>query len=755
MIAAALAMAATVGTDLLLTQRLQLVLGLTPLHAGLIVTAFAAGSLPVGVLAGGLLHRTGVRPLIGGGLFLGALGVLVTLLLTPGAVPLLGGGRSPAWVVPGLVLAGAGLGIVMVAASAAIISGAPPQRAGMASSIESVSYELGSLAGVTVLGTILIAVYTHTIHLPATAPARAAGSIDRARAAAGHLPAGQARTLLDAAASAFDNGYTLALAITAIALAAGSAFTYRYLTRQPATAAEQAQHPEPAQHGGQPPERPAPEDKPPRFSDDDVQPSPPQEVPMTVHVSSKPADGASRLPVAAWLVLGIVLVADIMDLLDATITTIAAPTISSSLHGGPGLIKWLGASYALALGVLLVTGGRLGDKYGRRRTFLIGIAGFTAASLACGLAWDPPSIIVARLVQGAFGALLIPQGFGILGSVFPREHIGKAFSAFGPILGLSAVGGPLLAGLLIDANLFGLGWRPMFLINIVLGAAGLAAGLRLLLRDVGDRAVRIDALGSALLAACMLGLLFGLIQGSTDGWTAAPVAVLAAGVIFFAAFAQRQRTSAAPLIKPSLLRNRGFTAGLILGLVFFATVAGLLYAVSLFLQRGVGYSPERAAVTGFAPAAAGIVIASVACRNLLTRLGRRLSLAGIVVTVGGVTVLATIVARSGTAASAAELAPAMTLIGLGMGATFATIYDIAIGDIDPAEAGSASGSLSSVQQLANAIGAAVITTIYLGALAGGPAHAMTLSLLTVIAIGVLSCLAIPLLPRHAQPAGPH
>src|ERR1700721_1824840 len=295
---------------------------------------------------------------------------------------------------------------------------------------------------------------------------------------------------------------------------------------------------------------------------------------MSVHMSAKPADEASRLPAAAWLVLGIVLVAEVMDLLDSTITTIAAPTISSSLHGGPGLIKWLGASYALALGVLLVTGGRLGDKYGRRRTFLIGLIGFTAASLACGLAWDPPSIIVARLVQGAFGALLIPQGFGILGSVFPREHIGKAFSAFGPVLGLSAVGGPLLAG--------------------------------------------------------------------------------------------------------------------------------LLYAVARFLQLGAGYSPERAAVTGFAPAAVGIVIASVACRNLVTRLGRRLSLAGIVVTVAGVAVLAAIVAHSGTAASPAELAPAMTLIGLGMGTTFSTIYDIAIGDIDPAEAGSASGSLTPVQQPANA-----------------------------------------------------
>ena len=395
-----------------------------------------------------------------------------------------------------------------------------------------------------------------------------------------------------------------------------------------------------------------------------------------------------------------------------TTTTSAAPTISASLHGGPGLIKWLGAAYALALGVLLVTGGRLGDKFGRRRTFLIGMAGFTAASLACGLDWDPASIIVARLVQGAFGALLIPQGFGILGAVFPREVIGKAFSAFGPVLGLSAVGGPLLAAGLIDADLFGLGWRPMFLINIVLGGAGLVAGLRLLPRDRGDAGVSVDLAGAALLACCMLGLLYGLIQGSTDGWTAVPVAALAVGVAFFAAFCQRQRTAAAPLIKPSLLRNRGFTAGLALGVVFFATVAGLIYAVSLFLQQGLGDSPLRAAVTGFAPMALGIVIASVACMNLITRLGRTLSLAGIVVTVGGAGALLAIATQPGPTALA--LAPAMAVIGIGMGATFATFYDIAIGDIDPTEAGSASGSLSSVQQLANAIGPAVITTIYFG-----------------------------------------
>src|SRR3984885_14430395 len=463
---------------------------------------------------------------------------------------------------------------------------------------------------------------------------------------------------------------------------------------------------------------------------------------------------AARLPWSAWAVLAIVLIADIMDLLDSTITTIAAPTISARLHGGPGLIKGLGASYALSLGVLLVTGGRLGDKYGRRRTFLIGIAGFTAASLACGLAWDPASIIVARLVQGAFGALLIPQGFGLLGAVFPREQIGKAFSAFGPIPGLSAVGGPLLAGVLIDANLFGLGWRPMFLINIVLGVAGLVFGSRLLPRDRGDAAVRIDFAGSALLAGTLLGLLLGLIEASSSGWTALPIAAMAAGLTCFAGFCQRQRTAADPLIKPSLLRNRGFTAGLIVGLVFFAAIGGMIYAVSLYLQRGLDYSPLRAAVVGFAPVATGLVIASVASMNLIGRLGRSLTFAGIVVTVAGVGWLLALVVAGATPPAAAP-APAMTVIGLGMGATFATIYDIAIGDIDPAEAGSASGSLSSIQQLANAIGPAIITTIYFDALSGGPAHAMSVSLAAVIGIGVVSGLAVPLLPRRAQAEAGH
>ncbi|MGI3201497.1 hypothetical protein ACRJ4W_29940 [Streptomyces sp. GLT-R25] len=195
------------------------------------MAACALGALVAGVVVGGLVHRISVRTLIGGGLATSALGILLTLLLTPGAVPLLDSAQSSGWVVPGLILAGAGLGTTMTAASAAIIGGAPPHRAGMASSVEEVSYELGSLTGVAVLGSVLTAVYTGTVTLPAGAPDTAADSLDEARATADHLPAEQGRPLLDAATSAFDNGYNTTLVIATALLAAGSLFTYRYLGR--------------------------------------------------------------------------------------------------------------------------------------------------------------------------------------------------------------------------------------------------------------------------------------------------------------------------------------------------------------------------------------------------------------------------------------------------------------------------------------------------------------------------------------------
>src|SRR3954470_2391608 len=233
-----------------------------------------------------------------------------------------------------------------------------------------------------------------------------------------------------------------------------------------------------------------------------------------------------------WAILGLVLLADALDVIDATITNIAAPTIAGELNGGESLVKWLGPAYMLAMGVLLLVGGRLGDKFGQRRLFLIGMGGFTLASAVAGFSPDPALLIAARVAQGAFGALLIPQGMAIMTRAFDRDMLAKAFGMFGPVLALSSVGGPVLAGFVISADVFGLFWRPIFLINVVLGGVGLVMAAKILPRDDGDRTTVVDGWGSGLLAVTMIGLLYGLIEGSTNGWSAVPVASITVGVLF-------------------------------------------------------------------------------------------------------------------------------------------------------------------------------------------------------------------------------
>lgn len=445
--------------------------------------------------------------------------------------------------------------------------------------------------------------------------------------------------------------------------------------------------------------------------------------------------------------MAVVLIADILDLMDSTITNIAAPSIVQNIGGGEALIKWLGSSYALAIGVLLVIGGRLGDRYGKRRLFLIGIAGFTAASALCGLSVNPIMIVTGRLIQGGFGALLIPQGMSILVATYSREQLLRAFSAFGPVMSVSSVFGPIFAGLIIDANIAGLSWRPMFLINIVLGLTGLIAAVKILPHDHSDSDERLDVFGSVLLALTMFGLIFGLIEGSTDGWTACPIASLIMGLVVFIAFAFRQRYAANPLIKPSLLTNRGFTSGLLLGLAFFAAVSGLSYVISLFFQLALRLTPSQAAF-GLSPMAIGIVIASLVCRPLLKTLGRKLVIIGLATTLLGVLGLWATVLVKGAAISAGLTAPAILIIGAGMGACFSSIYEVALGDVAYDEAGSASGSLSAVQQLAAAIGSAAVTTVYFN-IRGEGINAMTISILLVAVIITLCLGLVWLLPKTA------
>ncbi|WAC56796.1 MFS transporter [Gordonia sp. SL306] len=467
----------------------------------------------------------------------------------------------------------------------------------------------------------------------------------------------------------------------------------------------------------------------------------------TTHDTSPARTGPSNL--LMWAILGLVLLADALDMIDSTVTNIAAPTIADELGAGEGLIKWLGASYALAMGVLLVVGGRLGDKFGQRRVFLVGMAGFTIASAVCGLSPDAGLLVVARIAQGAFGALMLPQGMAIMTKTFSREMLAKAFGLFGPLLGIASVGGPVLAGFVIDWDIAGLSWRPIFLVNVVLGVIGLALAVRLLPRDDGNGDTVIDGWGSGILAVAMFGLMFGLIEGSTAGWGPIPIASLIVGTCAAALFAYRQAHTADPLLRPSLFRNRGFTSGLVMGLLVFAATSGLVYVLSLFMQLGIGASARETSL-GLLPLTLGIIVAAGATMGgLMTRLGRTLVAIGLVGIVVGVGWLLALVAASGTDLGLWMMALPIFVIGLGMGACYGTIFDIALGDIDADEAGSASGSMSAIQQLATGIGSATVTTVFFQLATGSEVHAMEISLVMVLGAAAICLPVVRLLPRRA------
>ncbi len=371
------------------------------------------------------------------------------------------------------------------------------------------------------------------------------------------------------------------------------------------------------------------------------------------------------------------------------------------------------------------------------------------ASGVAGLAPDPALLITARIAQGAFGALLLPQGMAIMVKVFSRDMLTKAFGLFGPVLGVASVCGPVLAGFVISADLFGLSWRPIFLVN-VLGGIGLVVAARILPRDDGDRSTVVDGWGSGLLAATMFGLLYGLIEGSTNGWSATPVASFLAGALFFAAFAYRQRTAKDPLIKPSLLRNRGFTSGMLVGLAVFAATTGLIYVLSLFMQDGLHASPRTASVA-LVPLTLGIIVSAfVAMSGLVAKLGRTLIFIGLTVILAGCGWVLALVVHFGTSVGLWTLAPALFVTGLGMGCCYTTIVNVALGDTDPDEAGSASGSLSSIQQLASGIGSAAVTSIFFQAATSGFGHAMTVSLIVVLAVTALCLPVVALMLRTSR-----
>ncbi len=430
-----------------------------------------------------------------------------------------------------------------------------------------------------------------------------------------------------------------------------------------------------------------------------------------------------------WWVLAVVLAAEIMDLLDSTITNVAAPAIRNDLGGSYATIQWIAAGYTLAYAVGLITGGRLGDLFGRRRMFIIGAAGFTAASLVCALAVSPAMLIGVRTVQGAFGAVLIPQGLGLLREVFPPREQAAAFGAFGPVMGLAAVCGPIVAGALIGADLFGTGWRMVFGINLPVGLLAVAGAVAVLPRTRQRERGRLDPLGMLLVTTAAFALVFPLVQGRDLGWPAWCFGLMAAALPLGAGFTwyelRRSRSGRTPLVVMSIFRRPGYLAGLTVLTVFFVAMTGLLLAMGLLLQIGLGFTALHAGLT-YVPWSLGLSVgAALAGAVLAPRFGRRVLHAGVVVMAAGLVGVYLTLRQAGADVTSWDLVPALAVTGTGMGLMMAPLFDLVLARVADHEVGSASGVLNAGQQLATSLGVAVLGTLLvtgLGSHASGAAR---------------------------------
>jgi EmrB/QacA subfamily drug resistance transporter len=456
-----------------------------------------------------------------------------------------------------------------------------------------------------------------------------------------------------------------------------------------------------------------------------------------------------------WLILAIVLVVECMDLLDGTIVNVAAPTIRSELGASTTALQWIVGGYALALAIGLVVGGRLGDLFGRRRLFVTGIVMFTLSSLLSGIAPNTELLIVFRLTQGLAAALMIPQGFGIIHSAFSTEDLPKAFGVFGPVIGLSAVLGPIVGGALVGADLFGTGWRLIFLINVPLGILALVGTLRVLPESKTRGATQLDWRGAVLVALAAGLLIYPLIEGREVDWAPWTFAMIAAsfGVLGLFTWYQRRReaTGRDPLVTMSLFAKRAFSSGLGVVVLFFGAFVGLMLAITLYMQLGLGFSAIHTGLS-LGPICLGMAIGATLSGGLLTqRFGRRVLHAGFAVLLVGVAATYAVIDAHGMAVTSWQLVGPLLVAGFGVGLVTAPLFGFILAAVDDEEVGSASGVLNALQQLASAIGVAVLGTVFFAALPSpGYVDGLEQVLILVIGLTVAAMLLGLLLPRHPR-----
>jgi EmrB/QacA subfamily drug resistance transporter len=411
-----------------------------------------------------------------------------------------------------------------------------------------------------------------------------------------------------------------------------------------------------------------------------------------------------------------------MDLLDGTIVQVALPSIQRDLKADHAILQWTVSGYTLAFALLLVTGARLGSRVGRRRCFLAGLALFVIASAAAAAAQSGGMLVGFRAVQGAASALMLPQVLSFIQAEFTGAAKSKAFATYGMVLALAGAAGPLLGGVLVEANIAGLAWRSIFLVNVPVGIAAFVFGGRLIPESVPDRSQRLNPAGTSVLTLALLAIFYPLIQGRQLGWPPWAFACLGASVPLLALFALIQarsvRAKRPPLIDLALFRSRGTCVGLVIALLFFGATS-CFFVLTLYLQSGLGFSPLRTGVS-FIPFSIAVIIGSAGAAPLGQRLGRLVVAAGTLGTTAALVSMVALVGHYGSGLHAWQLAPSLAVAGLAFGVASGTLADIVLDRVPARLAAGASGLINTVIQLGSVLAIAVVGAIFFDSLSGRP-----------------------------------
>jgi MFS family permease len=445
-----------------------------------------------------------------------------------------------------------------------------------------------------------------------------------------------------------------------------------------------------------------------------------------------------------WLVLAVALSATVMAIFDLFVVNIATPQIRAGLHAGDAAVEFVVSGYAFAYAAGLITGGRLGDRFGYRRMFVTGMAAFTVASLLCAVTQNAGELVACRIVQGLTAAVMVPQVLSLITVTFAPAHRGRATAWYGVASGIAALAGQIGGGLLLDWDVADLGWRLIFLVNIPVGVTAIALALRTLPDSRGGPA-RIDPLGAGAVAAVMTLILVPLALGREHGWPPwvwiclAAAAVAAPAVVGWQAAVGRH--GGTPIIDTRLFANRGYTLLLLACSAFQLYFGCFMFTLSLLLQVGLGESADQASVVFVCQ---GLLYTAASLRGgrwALTR-GRRVPLLGAALVVAGLALLAGDLA--GDDPGMAALIAALGVVGAGNGLILPTLLGAALSRVPAEQAGAASGTLNTAQQFANSLGVTLIGTVFFAVAGHGVADAATAMQVVIVIYAVLMLAIFPL-----------